>query len=195
MSEVRFNSLENKFLIVRPSVVLTRHINRVIFELDAYFAAAGLEAYVTSGLRDANSQLKIIRNALTKRGLAEAYPEAFEDINKKIVWNGKSVFSWQPGWSKLLNIGYVVNPPFPAEVLMNYYRPGSKVNSKGMTIQSSPHYRGTAFDIGGSSNGVNDELEVIQGAKVEGLKDYLVERTNNAIHVDCFILESYAELT
>jgi len=190
-----FDPLQNKFLIVKPSVVLTRHISRVIYELDGYFAAAGLEAYVTSGLRDANSQLRIIRNALTKHHLADAYPEVFEDINKKILWEGKEVYGWQPGWSKLLNIGYVVNPPFPAEVLMNYYRPGSTVNSKGNIIQASPHYRGTAFDIGGGSNGVSDELAVIEKAKVRGLKSYLVERTNNAIHVDCFTIESYTELT
>jgi hypothetical protein len=185
-----FLSENNKYLIVLPKVVLTNHIDRVISELDAFFQKADLTAYVTSGLRDANSQLRIIRNEINKRGLEVAYPEAFEDINKKIMYEGKEVFAWQPGWSKLLNMGFVVNPPFPAEALMNYYRPGSITNSKGKIIQASPHYRGTAFDVGGNSNGISDELEVLQSArgKVKGLKDFLVERTNNAIHVDCFTI-------
>lgn len=185
-----FLSDNNKYLIVLPKVVLTNHIDPVIHELDDYFQKVELTAYVTSGLRDANSQLRIIRNEINKRGLEVAYPEAFEDINKKIMYEGMEVFAWQPAWSKLLNIGFVVNPPFPAEALMNYYRPGTTTNSKGKIIQSSPHYRGTAFDIGGGSNGISDELAVLESAKgkVKGLKDYLVERTNNAIHIDCFTL-------
>lgn len=184
---MEFKALRNKFLIVRSNVVLTEHIDEVIFTLDPYFEKANLKAYVTSGLRDALAQLRIIRNGITKYKLANKYPETFEDINKKIVFEGKEVYGWQPGWSKLLNLGYVVNPPFPAEALMNYFRPGSTENSKGRMIQASPHYRGTAFDIGGGANGINDELAVLQGATVPGMKGFLVERTNNAIHVDCFV--------
>jgi hypothetical protein len=184
-------SHNNKFLIVRSNVVLTEHIDRVIADLDPFFKAADLEAYVTSGLRDAVGQLRIIRNGLTRFKIADAYEDAFEDINKKIVWNGREVYGWQPGWSKLLNLGYIVNPPFPAEVLENYYRPGSLVNAKGTIIQASPHFRGTAFDVSGGSNGVNDELAVIQDSKVRGIKSYLVERTNNCVHVDCFLANSY----
>lgn len=184
-------SLHNKWLIVNPHVVLTKHIDQVIFDLDAHFAKVKLVSQVTSGLRDALSQLRIIRNALTRRGLAELYLDTFEDINKKIEWEGKEVFAWQPGWSALLNIGYVVNPPFPAEVLMNYYRPGSTENSKGKIIQSSPHFRGTAFDVGGGPNGLNDEVAVVEASKVKGIKSWLRERENNCLHIDVFTIESY----
>jgi hypothetical protein len=181
-------SLSNKFLVVKPTVILTKHIDIVIYELDPFFKAANLKSFVTSGLRDAMGQLRIIRNALTKMGIADSYPDAFEDINMKVEYEGKSIYGWQLGWSKLLNLNYVVNPPFPAEVLMNYYRPGTSLNSKGKTIQSSPHFKGTAFDIGGGLNGISDEMAIIESAlgKVHGIKDYLPERTNNALHVNCF---------
>lgn len=177
-------SHHNKWLVVNPHVVLTKHIDEVIFELDSHFAKAQLVSQVTSGLRDANSQLRIIRNAITRRGLAELYPDAFGEVNERMQWEGREVFVWQPGWSALLNIGFVVNPPLPAEVLMNYYRPGSTVNSKGKIIQASPHFKGLAFDVGGGPNGLNDEVAVVEGSKVKGIKGWLRERENNCLHVD-----------
>jgi hypothetical protein len=187
-------SLANKFLVVKPGVVLTKHIDQVIYELDLYFQAANLKAFITSGLRDAMAQLRIIRGALVKMGIADEYADAFEDINRKVINNGQEIYTWQLGWSRLLNLNYIVNPPFPAEVLMNYYRPGSKNNSKGTIIQSSPHFKGTAFDIGGGLNGISDEMAIVESAlgKVKGIKDYLPERTNNCLHVNVFTLESYA---
>lgn len=180
------NAHENKWLIVKPGVILTEHINPVIVALDAYFKEANLKAYVTSGLRDSNSQLRIIRNALVNNRLAADYEEAFEDISGKFIWESQSVYNWQPGWSKLLNIGYIVNPPFPAKVLMDYYRPGSPENKKGQIIGQTPHASGRAFDIGGNSDGISNEAAILNRAmgKVPGMKGFLLERNNNAIHVD-----------
>lgn len=179
-------SPDNKFLIVKKGVVLTEDIDPVIHELDAYFKAANVFAVVTSGLRDAAAQLRIIRSALTTRGIAKDYQDAFDDIGKKIEYEGEEVYAWQPGWSKLLNIGYIVNPPYPAKVLMDYIRPGSTENKKGKIIGATPHATGLAFDVGGGANGLNDEIKVIESAKgkIKGLKGYLIERNNNAIHVD-----------
>lgn len=186
---MNFKSLTNQFLIVGPRAVLTEHIDPVIFALDAYFKAANLKARVTSGLRDSAGQLRIIQNALAGRGLSGDFHEAWDGINTKMIWEGQEVYSWQPGWSKLLSLGYVVNPPYEAKVLMDYYRPGSEQNRKGSIIGMSPHTKGTAFDVSGGrdEDGVANEAKVIQSAigKVAGLKGMLIERTNNAIHCDC----------
>jgi len=177
----------NKFLLVKDSVVLTEHITPVIERLDPFFEAHKLTAWVTSGLRTAGDQLRIIRNELNKRGLSGGYQQAFEDIGAKIQYEDQEVYAWQPAWSKLLSVGFIVNPPYPAVALMDYIRPGSKVNKKGQMIGDSPHTRGTAFDIGGGKDGVTNEAMVMEKAmgNVRGLKGYLIERNNNAIHVDC----------
>jgi hypothetical protein len=184
-------SLANKFLIVRDSVRLTEHIDPVIHVLDSFFEKANVKAYVTSGLRTPDDQLRIIRSALINNRLADQYQEAFDDITGKTTHNGEQVYNWQEGWSKLLNIGYIVNPPFAAKALMDYFRPGSAINKRGMIIGQSPHTRGTAFDIGGGPDGISQETEVIKSAigKVKGLKGYLLERNNNAIHVDCLFID------
>ncbi|HMG93458.1 MAG TPA: hypothetical protein VK589_25545 [Chryseolinea sp.] len=176
----------NKFLLLKNGVILTEHIRPVIIALDEYFEKANLTAYVTSGLRKPEDQLRIIRNELNSRGLSGDYQDAFEDIGFKMQYEGQEVYGWQPGWSRLLNLGFIVNPPYPAKCLMTYFRPGSPVNRKGQLIGDSPHTRGTAFDISGGNDGVINEAQVIEKAmgKVKGLKGYLIERNNNAIHVD-----------
>lgn len=179
--------MKNRFLLVKENVILTEHITPVIEGLDPFFQEANLTAWVTSGLRTPHDQLRIIRRELNRRQLSHLYQEAFEDIGVKIQWEGKEVYGWQPGWSKLLSMGFVVNPPIAAEALMDYFRPGSTENKKGKIIGDSPHTRGTAFDIGGGPDGVTKEALVMRSAvgKVPGLKGYLIERNNNAIHVDC----------
>ena len=177
---------ENKWLLLKPNVILTEHINPVIADLDKYFEVANLKAYVTSGLRNSEDQLRIIRTELTRRGLAGDYQEAFEPISNKIQYEGEEVYAWQPSWSKLLSLGFVVNPPFSAKCLMDYFRPGSISNSKGRVIGQSPHTSGRAFDIGGGPDGLGNELRVIESAmgKVKGLKGFLLERNQNCLHID-----------
>lgn len=184
--ETKFKSLDNQWLIVKPTVRLTEHIDPVIHNLDSFFKEANLKSYVTSGLRTSADQLRIIQNALVNNRLADDFPEAFKDISGKTTFEGHEVYNWQPGWSKLLNIGYIVNPPFPAKCLMDYYRPGSSANKKGQIIGKTPHASGVAFDIGGGADGIAQEQKVIESAfgKVPGLKGFLLERNNNAIHVD-----------
>lgn len=179
-------SLENKWLIVKPSVILTEHIDPVIFALDENFKQANLRAYVTSGLRKPEDQLRIIRNELTRRDLAQHYQDVFDLITSKTVYEGEEVYSWQVGWSKLLSVGFIVNPPYAARCLMDYYRPGSSENKKGQIIGQSPHTKGTAFDISGGVDGLVNELNVIKSAKNIGLKGYLLERNQNCLHVDCW---------
>lgn len=179
-------SLENKWLMLRSGVRLTEHIDPVIHALDIFFEAAGIKSYVTSGLRTPADQLRIIQNALVNHRLGDEYESAFGDIGKKMRYEGKEIYLWQLGWSKLLNLGFIVNPPYDAEVLFDYVRPGSTENRKGKIIYQSPHTRGVAFDIGGGPNGLNDELRVIKSAegKIKALRGYLLERNNNCLHVD-----------
>jgi hypothetical protein len=179
---------ENKFLLLKPGVKLTHVIEPVIVSLDKYFKEINKVAYVTSGLRDPEEQLQIIRGYLVSKGLKDQHKEAFGKCSSAKINSDKYglIYSWQIGWSKLLNMGVIINPPFAAGCLMDYIRNG--VNKKGLVISGSPHFKGTAFDIGGSSNGIEDELPAIKKAfadKVPGLVGYLPERENNAIHLDC----------
>lgn len=171
--------INNKFLIVQASVVLTPSIEPVIIALDPYFEAANLKAVVTSGLRDAAGQLAVIRQYLVKRGLSEKYPAAMtckvEDTN-----------AWQLAWSNLLHVGVIINPPVDAKCLMD--TTFDKRNRKGQLIHQTPHASGTAFNIGGGGNGIADELAVVQKAfneKIPGLVSFLAERENNALHCNC----------
>jgi hypothetical protein len=177
-------SLATKFLIVPASVQLTPVISAVIQGMDAYFEKANLKAIVTSGLRDAEDQLRIIRQYLVSKGLSSRYPNAMScGLNDK---DATGNYEWQMAWSHLLNSGVIINPPTKATVLMDYVKAGR--NLKGKSIPASSHFRGTAFDIGGGSNGVKEEAAVVAKAFSEGLPglvSYLVERENNAIHCNC----------
>lgn len=182
---------ENKFLKVAPGVILTPIIEPVIISLDKYFEASKKIAWVTSGLRDAEKQLEIIRSYVERRNLRKDYEDTFGcQVHDTITWGGKKVYAWQPGWSALLNEGVIVNPPLKAQCLFDYIRNGK--NKKGEFINQSPHFNGTAFDIGGGSlEGINDELVIVKKAlndKLPGLKSILAEHANNAIHCDCLLV-------
>jgi hypothetical protein len=181
-------AIDNKFLIVKPGVVLTPIIEPVIIALEPYFEKANKISYVTSGKRNPESQLQIIRGYIEKKGLKDQYPEAFgKGVNDKITHpQYGSIYTWQLGWSKLLNIGVIINPPCSAACLLDYIRDG--VNKKGRIINGSPHFNGTAFDVGGGENGVADETAILKeamAAGVQGLTNILPERENNANHCDC----------
>jgi hypothetical protein len=177
------SALNNKWLVVQSGVRLTPIIEPVIISLDKYFEQAKLKAFVTSGLRDADDQLKVIRNYMVKKGLDKKYPEA---MTCKVLDEEAGHYKWQMAWSNLLNIGVIINPPIAAICLMDYTSGGK--NKKGQIINQTPHARGTAFNIGGNSNGINDELVVLQKAltdKLSGLANFLAERENNALHCNC----------
>lgn len=174
---------DNKWLIVLPTVKLTPIITPVIISLDKYFQQAQFKGIVTSGLRDGVDQLRVVRSYLTAKGLDKKYPEA---MTCKITDQVGANYVWQMAWSNLLNIGVIINPPLMAKCLMDTSYGGK--NRKGQVINQTPHARGTAFNIGGGGNGVADEAAILAKAlkdKVPGLVSYLVERENNAVHVNC----------
>lgn len=181
---------ENKFLVVKPGVVLTPVIEPVIILLEEEFKAANLVAYVTSGLRDSISQLNIIKKYVKSSGLEKTYPELFKVTNPHEK-NGAH-YVWQLAWSNLLNKKIIVNPPLPAVCLMDYFGPtGTGANKKGQVINQTPHANGVCFDIGGAGgedSTIKDELVVMQKAmakKIKGLINILPEHNNNCIHCDC----------
>ncbi len=178
---------KNEWLQVRRGVRMTPTIEPVILALDAYFKEANLKATVTSGERTSGDQLTIIRNYSASSKVDIEFPEIKTcGVLDKIDFGSEKLFTWQRAWSRLLNVGIIVNPPLDARCLFDYVRDG--VNKKGQTIGKSPHYYGRAFDIGGGlDHDPTNELAVIKAAigKVKGLKGYLLERKQNCLHVDC----------
>ena len=181
--------INNKFLIVKPDVRLTPTIIPVIKALDVFFEKAGLKAYVTSGERTSQDQLDIIRMYSKRFGVDKEFPEIRNcGVLSMITMGTGKVFTWQRAWSRLLNIGVIINPPLPAKALFDYFRDG--VNKKGTQIGYSPHYYGHAFDIGGGlDHDITNELHVVEVAfaskMIKGFKGFLPERKNNCVHVDC----------
>lgn len=157
--------------------------------LDAFFD--GEPSIITSGLRTPSDQLLIILDKVKRHSIQDEFPEItnYPDLNtdRRVEVDGKLFFWWQRSWSRLLSLGDIVNPPVPAEVLFDYFRPGSQDNKKGQIVGISPHQRGLAYDIGGGTN-LMEKAKRIMRAKQEGtcfLTSFLVERVNNAIHCDC----------
>jgi hypothetical protein len=167
-------SLNNKFLKLASSVILTDELDKVISSIDGYFF--NNPETVTSGLRTSADQLRIIRKYLVSKGLDKQYPEAMTCAIDGKLPDGEYI--WQKGWSALLSVGVIINPPYSAKCLMDYWRKG--LNKKGTLIGMSPHTRGTAFDLSGL-----DSLPVVKKLLADGkIKGYLVERENSCIHID-----------
>lgn len=165
---------QNKNLIVPSSVVLNERLDNVLSEIDHYWE--GRKETVTSGVRTPSDQLRIIRNYLKSKGLADKYPDVFKLDEDMKTPGGEYV--WQMAWSNLLHIGVIINPPFPAIVLMDYIR--NHKNKKGQRIGQSPHTRGNAFDLSGL-----DSLDIVKKLLLDGkIKSYLPERENNCLHID-----------
>jgi hypothetical protein len=180
----------NKWLIVNVSVRLTDTIIPVIIGMDKYFEEEGVRAHVTSGQRTSQDQLDTIVKYARRYNVDKEFPEILTcGLNDTIDFGeGKKLFTWQRAWSRLLNIDVIINPPRPAKCLFDYFRDG--INKKGMTIGYSPHFGGSAFDIGGGiDHDITNELKVVEYAfkdkKIRGLRGYLKERKNNCIHIDC----------
>lgn len=176
---------DNKWLIVNADVKMTPIIEPVIIGLDKYFEKFQVKAFVTAGERDSFDQLRTIRKYCIRYKIDAEYPEILTCKPTDKLPNGEYV--WQRPWSKLLNIGVIINPPYPAICLFDYIRDGK--NRKGKQIGHSPHYYKRALDIGGGlDHDITNEQKVVQAAKDDGLPGlvgFLPERKNNCVHVDC----------
>ena len=177
-----------KNLVTADGFISSPEIERTLPLLDPYFE--GELSFVTSGFRTAQKQLAIIVEKVAMRKLAHEYWEYAQMLGSEhfvhVIVDGENLYWWQRAWSKLLNIGDIVNPPVPAEVLFDYFRPGSTENKKGLIIPMSTHQRGLALDIGGGQN-LQEKAKRVLHAEQQGkcfIKNFLIERINNAVHVD-----------
>lgn len=178
---------------LRGGAILTPAISRTVELMDKYFE--GEESEITSGLRTPQDQLGIIMQKAVRHGKDAEFSEFVDGVRNR--WEidktvhideiNRDLFWWQRLWSRLLSVSDIVNPPIPAEVMFDYFRPGSTVNKKGEVIQLSPHQRGLAFDIGGGQNLLNKSKCVIKAINSGEcfIKNWLLEHINNACHIDC----------
>lgn len=194
-----WKSEKNKNIIVdfvkHPNLVLTLVIDAALVELDPFFE--GCKTYATSGLRDAYSQLRIIRNFLKQQNISNLYPKVM-DVNLKpqeMEYDGvlkENIYVWQWAWSHLLNKKIIINPPLAAICLMDYFGiDGKGPNKKGQLIPQTNHANGLAVNLGGGGNGIDDELACMkkaQAAKVKCLATHgepvVAERGQNALHLN-----------
>lgn len=178
-----------KFLTFNPQARLTPAITRAAECMDKFFE--GEASIISSGLRGPIDQLKIIRDKAQEWGFLGEFPEMIDcegcgvEHTVHISDLNRDLFYWQRTWSKLLNVGYVVNPPVPAEVLFDYFRPGNPKNKKGEIIMISPHQRGLALDISGGDNLLEKAKRVMKAFQSGEafISDFLVENINVSIHV------------
>ena len=178
-------SLNNKWAIVKPGVILTNSIDRAILELEAVCAAAGRKMYITSGQRPRERQLKIIRDYAVAYALDKQHPQAMTcQIEDK---DADGHFVWQQLWSKLCNIGLIIAPPIACVALYDYNYFGR--NLKGLVCPASNHIPGFAFDVDGEANGIEDETKLVEQALKEGKLPSVInivsERKNNCLHFNC----------
>ena len=137
----------------------------------------------TSGLRTAQDQTRIIDNYATSRGIY--YPEfVVNDVDGTFLCDefGKIIHTWQRTWSKLLELKVIINPPSDAECLYPYWKDG--VNRQGSIIRATVHKYGKAVDLWAES--LDTIVKNLENAKKNGVKfnNYLVERENDAVHVN-----------
>lgn len=178
-----------EWIKVKDGVVLNPKLKEAIEFIDPYFALTE-GVYVTSGVRTEADQLRIIHEKVVKHGIDKLYPEyqlAHGSVAslKVRIDKGPELYYWQRAWSKLLNINEIVNPPLQAEVLFDYYRPGSTVNSKGRVVGLSNHQKGHSFDLSGPDlKDIAMRVDKAGGASLSPIKGYLVESQNNCCHCD-----------
>ena len=174
------DDLNLQALTIEPGAVRTAATDPVIQQLDIYFRAAGKKGVITSILRTPAAQLLLIQNAARDKGIiANNFVLDFERTGTLPSSNMGEYPVWQIVWSQLLNKGYIINPPVPAKVLLDYFNDG--VNKKGETIQPSAHFTGKCFDTSGEN--ISSIFEIIDNAKAAvGIVYVRYERENNCVH-------------
>ena len=172
------------FINFRPNVRRTKETDPLLALLEPVFAKEILSVDVTSILRSPEDQLLIIQDLARKAGFLGI--TEFLDMKRQVIFQNESVFLWQLIWSRLLNAKIIVNPPIPAKVLLDYYR-GDK-NVRGQIINPSPHFYGKSVDFGGgkSIDKIYSFLLKLKEDPKYKIKNVLLERNNNCIHIDFY---------
>lgn len=182
----------NKFLRVRPDVVLTEITEPVVCALDPFFGEKEHYGWVTSGKRDVEKQLAIIKNYAHLKTVDKEFPDVLGvGLYDKVTYGPKEmeVFAWQPAWSRLLQDGVMISPPITCAALFDYVHPTKGLITAGTVRPASEHFcEGPihCFDIGGAS-GLKEEIIIVTGAKqqIPAIVDFLIEHENDALHIRC----------
>jgi len=186
-----FKCLSNSFLKISPGVVLTEKIDNVIFKLDRAFEKNKVIRYVVSAVRTPDKQLNLIIQYAKAKGVRANFTE--DDVDTK---TDDGLYIWQETWSKLLQLGILINPPREAKCLYSYKHPSKGVVAAGTLIKPSPHFLGIAFDISATRNVPEPQIEgslekivlIVQNAIIEdktlGIYSYQVEREQECMHIN-----------
>lgn len=167
----------------RPGVKMNERLVAVVEQIAPF--ARDISLIITSGVRDPQNQLSIIGKYAEIKGVRFKEFETGNLLDKVEIPEHGLVYRWQQTWSRLLRMGIIVNPPLAAKCLEDYKHPSKGYVSAGTLIQGSPHTRGTAFDVSGANN-MGMIVGILTTAKAGGadIKDFLIERENNCVHVD-----------
>lgn len=173
-------------LTYADDVKKTPAITRAVDLIDPFFD--GELSIITSGLRTPQEQVELIISKMQKHGIYADFPEVDlhrgSDVGSSLEIEDSLLFWWQRGWSKLLQIGEIINPPIACMCLYDYFRP-NKENMKGKVIQESPHSHGIAFDIGGGDNLTEKAKRVLKAYQSGNcfITDWRIEGINNCAHI------------
>lgn len=177
-----------KWLSYGENVMPSDAIDRAAEAIDPFFENE--RSWITSGVRTPEKQLSIIVERVALQHIAKEFPEYETHLGSAYDFpvdvEGETLYWWQRAWSRLLNTGFLVNPPVPAVCLFNYINPSTKENKKGRIIPVSNHQKGLAFDIGGGKD-LEEKAKRVMHASQSGkcfIKYYIREPKNNAVHVD-----------
>lgn len=187
---------------IRPGVELTETIQHCITCIEPH-VPADLTLEITSGFRGPKKQLEIIADYAKKKNISFPEFNTIAPVDLKVPLSSlvprppsgiaseakQSIYHWQRTWSKLLSSGVIINPPIAAELLSDHWitnAKGDKINRRGAIYPTTPHIRGTAFDISGKA-GIDKITKTLDAAKTAGapIANYVIERENNAVHVNC----------
>lgn len=187
---------DDKYLLVRSGVVLNSALEESIANTRPYFEKAGLKAEVSSGIRTAEEQLRLIIKCAKEKGLTDLPGFKYGTANKldstKTIATPKDlltefkwarIFWWQIIWSTLLQKGVIINPAQDAIVLCDYFNKAG-VNKRGQKLLQSTHTKGVAWDISGGNN-LDEVCKVVEEATKDPktrIKSFVKEVVNNCCH-------------
>jgi hypothetical protein len=118
---------QNRWLIVRKGVVLRPSISTVIVQLDGFFGKHAVRSYVTTGLRSAADQIRIILDAGFARGVPREWPELRGGTGDTLVMHaGQPTPLWYVVCGRLLTIGFLINPPVESKVPFDNVHPSGR---------------------------------------------------------------------
>src|SRR3990167_7815941 len=120
-----YDPIKNKFLTFNKGVSRTAKTDVVIAKLEKYFAEKKHYAKITSIYRSPEQQLQVIKDYIKQKGLDKEFPKIFDcNVKDKIQTGKQEYYKWQGAWSRLLNKGIIINPPFKAICLYDYIKNG-----------------------------------------------------------------------